>query len=231
MLHAYPCPNQQVLLMGTTVGEDDSQTVQRMSRLTTEMANLVRELRRANRRIQEIANHDGLTGLPNRRYFMERLEAALQHAHRHARPLSVLIADLDHFKRINDRFGHAAGDAVLRAFAALLQNEARASDLPGRLGGEEFALMLPDTDTAQAMSVGERVRARLMALRPAELDHVVTVSIGLATLQSHDNSDTLLARADQALYDAKDRGRNRVMIQPPPHGASEPHVDASHWAS
>jgi diguanylate cyclase (GGDEF)-like protein len=231
LLHAYPCPDEQVLLIGTSVGEDDSQTAQRMSRLTTEMANLVRELRRANRRIQEIANRDGLTELPNRRYFMERLDGALKHAQRHARPLSVLIADLDHFKRINDRFGHAAGDAVLREFASLLQTEARAGDLPGRLGGEEFALILPDTTTAQAVQVGERIRTRLLALRPGEIDHVVTVSIGVSTLHGHDTSDALLARADKALYDAKDSGRNRVMTQRVPQGNPDTQTDAAYLAS
>lgn len=212
LLHAYPAAGDRILLIGSLTSPDDAQGIQRMSRLTTEMGNLVRELRRANQRVQEIANHDGLTGLPNRRYFFERLDTVLKHACRHQRPLSVLMADLDHFKQVNDRFGHAGGDTVLCGFAALLKDGARAADLPGRLGGEEFAMMLPDTDREQAQRVAERLRAAMAERRPLGPEHRFTVSIGVGLLQAEDDADDLLARADRALYAAKAAGRNRVQV-------------------
>jgi diguanylate cyclase (GGDEF)-like protein len=212
LLHAYPLPPGGALLIGSAISPDDAQGIQRMARLTTEMGNLVRELRRANQRIQEIANHDGLTGLANRRYFFERLEPAIKHAQRHARPLSVLMADLDRFKQVNDRFGHAGGDKVLCAFATLLNEGARAADLPARLGGEEFAVMLPDTDQRQAWQMAERLRAAMAALRPLGPEHRFTVSIGLGMLQAEDDADAIVASADDALYKAKEAGRDRVEV-------------------
>jgi diguanylate cyclase (GGDEF)-like protein len=212
LLHAYPCDDEQVLLIGSAIGYDDSQTAKRMSRLTTEMGKLVRDLRRSNQRVQKVADHDALTGLANRRHFLERLVAAMQHADETDHPLCVLMADLDHFKRINDTFGHAAGDTVLRKFSALLSQGARAADLAGRLGGEEFALMLPDTDSEPARSVGERIRLVVAELMPLGEGHPVTVSIGLARYQAGDTTDSLLARADSALYQAKDGGRNQVVV-------------------
>lgn len=214
LLQAYPQPEDQILLIGAATHPDESQAIQRMSRLTTEMGNLVRELRRANQRSQALANRDDLTGLANRRYFFERLESALAHASRHGRPLSLLMADLDHFKQVNDRFGHAGGDTVLRAFGRLLSEDGRAGDLPARIGGEEFALMLPDTDAKQARHVAERIRQRLAELRPLGPEHQFTVSIGLALSQGDQQPDALLRRADRALYAAKDGGRNRVVMAP-----------------
>lgn len=210
LLHAYPAADAQALLIGSPTSADDTQGIQRMSRLTTEMGNLVRELRRANQRIQEIANHDGLTGLANRRHFLEHLRIALRHAQRHDRPLSVLMADLDRFKEVNDKFGHAGGDAVLASFASLLKQDARASDLAGRLGGEEFAIMLPETNGDQAFDVAERLRTKMVAQYPLGPQHRFTVSIGIAVLRKEDSLDDLLERADQALYAAKGAGRNRV---------------------
>jgi len=222
LLHAYPHADDQVLFIGAATHPDESQAIQRMSRLTTEMGNLVRELRRANQRTQALANRDDLTGLANRRYFFDRLETTLAHALRHRRPLSLMMVDLDHFKQVNDRFGHADGDTVLRAFAQLLREDARAADLPARIGGEEFAMMLPDTDAQQAVHVAERLRQQTAALRPLAPEYSVTVSIGLAVSQADDQADALLRRADRALYAAKDGGRNRVVAADVPSAADQP---------
>ncbi|MBK1699930.1 GGDEF domain-containing protein [Thiococcus pfennigii] len=212
LLHAYRLADEHVLLLGMPLNPDESLAMQRMAGLTTEMGNLVRELRRANRRILDLARTDALTGLPNRRYFFERLGEALEQARQLRRPLSVLMIDLDHFKEVNDRFGHAGGDAVLTAFAELLRGGARASDFPGRLGGEELALLLPDTDAGQGQRVAERLRADTARLRPLGEAAVFTVSIGVATLRAEETGDAFLARADAALYAAKTAGRDRVVV-------------------
>ncbi|AGA91523.1 diguanylate cyclase (GGDEF) domain-containing protein [Thioflavicoccus mobilis 8321] len=212
LLHAYPLADEHILLLGMPLNPDESLAMQRMSGLTTEMGNLVRELRRANRRILDLARTDVLTGLPNRRYFYERLGEAVEQARHLRRPLSVLMIDLDHFKRVNDRFGHAGGDAVLTAFAELLRGRARAGDFPGRLGGEELALLLPDTDAEQGQRVAERLRADAARLRPLDEAAVFTVSIGVATWRDGETGEALLARADEALYAAKTAGRDRVVV-------------------
>lgn len=212
LLHAYSLADNGVLLLGTVITPDESLAVQRMSGLTTEMGNLVRELGRANRRILELSRQDALTGLANRRYFFERLGEAVSHAERHQHPLSVLMFDLDHFKQVNDTFGHAGGDAVLKAVSGLLRDGARAGDVAARLGGEELALLLAETGCDQSRQVAERFRVGVAALRPLGEEHVFTASIGAATLCLGEDGDALLARADKALYAAKEAGRNRVVV-------------------
>ncbi|EIC20840.1 GGDEF domain-containing protein [Thiorhodovibrio frisius] len=212
LMYAYPLPDQHALLIGSVTSPDESQATQSLSRMTTEMANLVRELRHANRRVMELAHTDGLTGLANRRCFLERLDLTLLSAQRQGQPVALLMMDLDHFKQINDRFGHAGGDAVLKAFADLLREGSRAGDLSGRLGGEEFVLMLPNTNVEKGRKVAERTRIATAKLRPLGEPHRVTVSIGLAILQDGDNANLLLARSDQALYAAKKAGRNCVVV-------------------
>jgi diguanylate cyclase (GGDEF)-like protein len=164
--------------------------------------------------LAEIAYTDALTGLANRRAFFLQADAAFAIARRYQRPLALLMVDLDHFKQINDRYGHAAGDVVLARTAACLRQSLRDADLPARLGGEEFVVMLPETSLASAMAAAERIRE---TLAQASIEHdgqgiAVTASIGVATLQS-DSADiaSILSAADQALYEAKARGRNRVV--------------------
>jgi diguanylate cyclase (GGDEF)-like protein len=158
---------------------------------------------------------DPLTGIANRRSF---LQDAAQLAKRHGanpRPTAVLLIDLDHFKSINDRFGHALGDRVLEIFADSARQSVRSSDLLGRLGGEEFAAVLSDTSRDKAAGVAERIRASF-AQAAQEVDNRpvrATVSIGLVHCQEAAlNVAELLAQADQALYTAKERGRNRVEV-------------------
>jgi two-component system cell cycle response regulator len=163
----------------------------------------------------ELSVTDPLTGLYNRRYLDAHLKSALSRADATAKPICVLIFDIDHFKAINDRFGHDSGDDVLRSFSDRLRVGVRGIDLVARYGGEEFFLVMPDTDAAYAASVAERLRSDVekvaFATRSGERIPV-TVSIGIAEWQGpSDTPDALIRRADQALYAAKRAGRNRVV--------------------
>ncbi len=169
----------------------------------------------AQLRANELAHRDMLTGLPNRRVFAEAIAKALARVHQRHSGCAILLIDLDHFKSINDRFGHALGDRVLEIFTDAARQSVRTSDLIGRLGGEEFAAVLYDTDPANAMEVAERIRDSFAKLsqdvdgRPV----CATVSIGLVHSEAAVlDVPELLAQADQALYYAKERGRNRIEI-------------------
>ena len=172
-------------------------------------------LERANADLKLLANTDALTGLANRRRFMKALDQEVERAQRYARPLSLVLLDLDNFKKVNDTHGHAAGDDVLRAAAEVLRSVCRDLDLAARLGGEELALLLPETDAAGAGTVAERVRKRMEAtshLSAVGGTFSVTASIGVASLSmGTDSGEVLLQTADEALYRAKKGGRNRVV--------------------
>jgi two-component system cell cycle response regulator len=158
---------------------------------------------------------DALTGLHNRRYMESHLKTLVPDCLARGRPLSLMIADIDHFKSINDTHGHDAGDAVLKEFAARFRRNTRGIDLACRLGGEEFLVIMPDTDLQRAYQVGERLRACIAAEQfsiGAAAKVKITASVGLAALdQADDTPETLFKRADNALYAAKRRGRNRVV--------------------
>ncbi len=162
--------------------------------------------------MRALAVTDVLTGLPNRRALSDGLAAQLALAHRGTQALSVVLIDVDHFKGINDRHGHAAGDAVLAQLGVLLQSHVRASDRVGRWGGEEFLVIAPGTTEEAAVEVSERVR-QAVAAWPFAHDERVTLSLGVAEAKPGDGIDSLLHRADRALYGAKKRGRNRVETQ------------------
>lgn len=172
------------------------------------------EIRRG---LEALANKDGLTGLMNRRYFMQSAEVELQRAQRYRRPVTVAMADLDYFKKLNDTYGHAAGDAVLRVFAERVRDTLRQSDLVCRYGGEEFAFLFPEISTGETGQLAERLRASC-ADNDVELPDgrrvKVTVSIGLADA-SECPIEIALRHADEALYEAKHQGRNRVVIGSP----------------
>jgi len=158
---------------------------------------------------------DTLTGVNNRSAVLAFLEKHADLARRYRRPLSIILADLDHFKNVNDRYGHATGDLALQAFGALVRKRLRASDLVGRIGGEEFLLVLPETHGPEAVGVAENLRSAFAKepLLPAggEEPFHVTCCFGVAQLQNRDvNGGSLLARSDVALYRAKAMGRNRV---------------------
>ena len=174
------------------------------------------ELTEANAKLAQMASTDSLTALWNRRSFMEQLGVQMELALRNERPLSVLLVDVDHFKPYNDKYGHLAGDEVLREVARTLQEVARRSDYVTRIGGEEFAVILPETDASGAIQLAERFRAAVASVnwprRP------ITVSIGATTVhvsRSEPRPPTpwhsaIMADADRALYHAKEQGRNRV---------------------
>jgi diguanylate cyclase (GGDEF)-like protein len=161
-------------------------------------------------RLRELATHDHLTGALTRGAFEQRVEAELARARRTDAAIALVVFDVDHFKRINDSFGHAAGDAALRTIGAAVKDSMRRSDVFGRLGGEEFALMLPDTDLDGAAVVADKLRRRLAA--PCASRPALTVSFGVSQAQrGASGSRTLRDEADRALYAAKRGGRDRVV--------------------
>ena len=161
---------------------------------------------------------DPVSGLFNRRYFQERLEEELDRARRHKTSVALLMIDIDNFKGINDRFGHPAGDLVIRSVGDILKRSVRRFDLCTRYGGEEFAIVMPGSGVENSASVAERIRQRIEAFRSTETelaDLRVTASIGMAVSQDA-SARELLARADQALYQAKQTGKNRLVEWTPP---------------
>jgi len=196
--------------------------VHRLERLLAEKEQLIQEkdelhanLEAANKRLAQIASTDGLTGLFNHRAFQDSLKRDLHRAKRSGNPLSIILFDVDHFKRFNDTWGHQAGDAVLQALGKLLLATLRQGDVPARYGGEEFVIILPDTPLDGAYILAERLRILISKLRikMGENTLEVTSSFGLAQVvgrQEHDSAQ-LVEAADKALYAAKRAGRNRVV--------------------
>jgi diguanylate cyclase len=173
------------------------------------------ELQEKQRELERLTRNDGLTGLFNRNTFVELTQKELDRAQRQGTSTTILLMDLDFFKRVNDTWGHPAGDAVLKHVATITTSTVRSTDLVGRLGGEEFIVLLPGTSVEAAYKLAEKLRATLQA-NPARSDGVtipITVSIGLAgtTAEQNLNFDTLYRDADKALYIAKQQGRNRVI--------------------
>jgi diguanylate cyclase (GGDEF)-like protein len=163
-------------------------------------------------RVYEMASTDGLTGAANRRTFDERLRLECDRAARYGTPVTLVMVDVDHFKKVNDTHGHAAGDEVLRQVVGLTRALCRPDDLVARYGGEEFALLLPGTGEEEARALGERVRRAIGEHRGAV---PVTVSLGLATWQDRvDSPAALVATADAALYHSKLTGRDRLTVGP-----------------
>ncbi|MEX2287045.1 MAG: diguanylate cyclase [Planctomycetaceae bacterium] len=170
------------------------------------------ELKRAMAEIQELSVTDQLTGLSNRRRLNDVLTAEMSRIQRHRGYLSIVMADLDNFKSVNDKFGHIAGDRVLQSFAKVLRKQIRRSDLAARFGGEEFAIVLPQSDAEGAVICVERVRRQLEAVPIGPDSQPITCSFGVAQLQPGESMDSLLSRADSALYQAKAAGRNQVVV-------------------
>jgi diguanylate cyclase (GGDEF)-like protein len=179
----------------------------------------VTDLVRNAEQLERLATIDSMTGLFNRRHFLNQADAEWSRFQRYHRPLSMLMVDIDHFKEVNDRYGHAVGDEAIIAVAQACTGGKRQSDIVGRLGGEEFAVLLPETDLAQAAIVADRLRSSIAAnvLVAHKVHFKVTVSIGIAAASvSMSGIDVLMRAADQALYQAKAQGRNCVVQWSPP---------------
>jgi two-component system cell cycle response regulator len=181
---------------------------------------LEQSLREANSKIERLSVTDPMLGIFNRRYLHERLPQEAARSRRYAQPLSVVMADLDHFKTINDTYGHQTGDVVLQHAVALARSALRKADWMARYGGEEFVIVLPETPLQGAYVVAERMR-RLCAETPVETPEakiVVTASFGVATIDgvpaSNEDAEAMLREADKALYESKHAGRNRVTCGP-----------------
>jgi diguanylate cyclase (GGDEF)-like protein len=185
-----------------------------VNKLRHRLSDSNRRLKEAVGRAEETAMRDVLTGAYNRRHLLDVLRREISRAQRVGAQLAVCLFDIDRFKSINDNWGHAAGDAVLQHFATVAGTGLRGVDVFGRFGGEEFLLILPDTDARGAAVVAERIRASVeqCGFPGVPAGHQVTVTIGVAGRAQGETGDALTARADQALYRGKDAGRNRVVV-------------------
>jgi two-component system cell cycle response regulator len=199
---------------------DLNQTYERMNRelqqAKQEAEELALKLRDANEILQQLANHDALTGLYNRRYFDDFIKREFERSRRYTRTLAFILIDIDHFKSVNDNYGHQMGDTVLREMGELLRALIRGSDMAARYGGEEMVVILPETNLYAARIAAEKVRRAVekyeFPWRPRE-PLKVTISMGLACHDEHspfESADQLIARADECLYRAKHEGRNRI---------------------
>jgi diguanylate cyclase (GGDEF)-like protein len=215
--------NDEIGVLGRAFNDMATHLEQYTQELETAVRARTTELEAVNRRLEELATTDALTGLWNRRHFEECAARIIEQARRAARPAALVLIDVDRFKSYNDRFGHAVGDRVLQHVAKQLRSGARAMDIVARVGGEEFVVMMPDTDAHSATCAAERMRESLAASAPdgapPDAEHV-TASFGVATFpQGGDRLDRLLMSADDALYAAKRSGRNRMSVAPLSGGA------------
>lgn len=202
------------------IGRDVSARKQQEAQLLQSHQQLENQLRQAateKTALQELATRDGLTGLYNRRYLNDALPRECARARRDGQPLALIMFDLDHFKQVNDQYGHAAGDEVLKTLAELLKKGVRESDLICRYGGEEFVAVMPNMSASQAWTRVESWRQQLqeMVIVVADFRIHITLSAGMAVFPEHgDNPDQLLTRADEMLYQSKEQGRNRISVYP-----------------
>lgn len=195
---------------------------QRLDAAQRELLRANRELAQSEQASRRISLIDPLTGVGNRRHFDQTLASEVERASRYGQPLSLVLLDIDNFKRINDNWGHEAGDQVLRRVGAMLRKTLRSSDSVSRYGGEEFAVLMPGLGRDEARALAERIRGALADLPMGRLP-AITASFGVASLAPDESGESLFARADAALYRAKDGGRDRVVdwdpANPPPSRA------------
>ncbi len=208
---------ERTLLFAPIGAPQEESLVARMSLLNLETARLAGELARKNHELEEanatitrLMNTDPLTGIANRRQFVSVAEKALAFSRRQGIPMSLIMADIDHFKQFNDRFGHAMGDEVLVAFAQMLFNSCRFEDTVCRYGGEEFLVLLPGTPLVPSRAIAERLRENTEKLAIPGLEEGIRASFGVTEFLADETLEDFIARTDKALYKAKSRGRNRV---------------------
>lgn len=209
-----PLPGREMSELSDTVNRMAAALQAERDNLERTVKERTKELSEANARLERLAVTDGLTGLFNHRRFQEALHSELLRCERHKRPLAVLMLDVDFFKKVNDSMGHPAGDELLRRLAEVLAEDLRQTDLISRYGGEEFAVLLPETTKAEAMQVAERMREAVeqQINENNAWTQRITVSVGVATFpEDAQTAEALLEAADQALYVAKRQGRNRVI--------------------
>jgi diguanylate cyclase (GGDEF)-like protein len=210
-----------------SLAESADENARRAEEAKQQLEREIAERRLLEEQLRRMATTDSLTGTLNRAQFMTLGQRELERVHQLGQGFAALMLDIDHFKVINDRYGHHAGDEALKHFVAQLITGVRGIDFLGRLGGEEFAIVLPGISREAAWLVAERLRARVASAPLAHRDHAIgiTVSIGVAMARDTDRTlEQILARADAALYAAKDAGRNRV-LSADVHADAEPYVD------
>ncbi|MFT3731126.1 MAG: diguanylate cyclase [Hyphomicrobium sp.] len=202
---------QALIVSNEAYRRETAELERRLERAQTQ----AKELRRRAKNAEKLASVDPLTNIANRRKFDEELEKQVALSHQEETPLCLMMVDIDHFKLINDEFGHRAGDAVLRQFAELLSGMVRATDLIARYGGEEFAIILPRAPLGNAYEIAERIQLAIQSHPWNDSSTVVmklTSSFGIADIRDGENAVDLVNRADSMLYEAKKHGRNRTMI-------------------
>jgi len=206
------------LFLGVKIGLSAGDIMESMSKVTDELASLTRELARknkelqaANKEIERLMNCDPLTGLSNRREFMNKLDKEIESLCSTCKPLSIIMADIDDFKEVNDTRGHPEGDRVLQLFAEILNEIISPRRTTVRYGGEEFIVMLPETTSEEATEIAEQVRKNFEEETEKKLGFTVTASFGVATFKPSDTKSSILKRVDDALYSAKSGGKNRVV--------------------
>jgi diguanylate cyclase (GGDEF)-like protein len=206
--------------------------ISEMEARVTQLARENLELAVKNSMLAEVSARDSLTGLYNRWFVMEKIESEINRSLRHGSPMALLMLDIDHFKTVNDTYGHPAGDTVLQTVARLLKESCRVYDVPGRYGGEEFCLVLPETALISTPNVAERIRHRLETTQMeigGTASVVVTASIGIAGIEGGSaevlSPAVLIDRADRALYSAKNSGRNQIAMW---HSSGARPVETSH---
>jgi len=185
-----------------------------LAALTRELARTNAQLKRAQRQLEQVARTDGLTGVLNRRALDEVLALEIARAERQPQVLTIVMCDIDHFKRLNDRYGHQTGDQLLALMGGLCGEVLRPYDAVGRYGGDEFVVVLPGSDCADGISIAERLRSGFESAPLGSAAEPHTLSLGVASWTSGERPENFVARADQALYCAKLAGRNRVEVQP-----------------
>jgi len=218
--------SDQILVLGRMDSVEIENTRKDFLSLNQQLNNKTRELYKknaqlkelnqalevANQKITELTRIDPLTQIANRRYFKERINEMVSMAKRYSQPLSIIMSDIDHFKRVNDTHGHDAGDQVLLAFAKLMKDNTRSEDIAARYGGEEFIIALALTDAQTATGIAERIRKSFLTMDVLNNGESYTASFGVSQMKKDEKIEEVIKRADAALYSSKDSGRNRTSL-------------------